>query len=173
MKQLLLIRHGKSDWAQPGLADHDRPLSERGLRDIPLIAEALLERGIAPDVILTSTAVRAATTAEMMAGAMGFPAEKILQVPGLYLAPPGGILRAVQRIDESVRTVLVFGHNPGMHETVMAFPAGEGIADFPTLAVARFEITAEHWGLFEWDSARLIEVVTPRGLPGGEGRREF
>ena len=59
---------------------------------------------------------------------------------------------------------MIFGHNPGMHEAVGAFAAGEEVADFPTLAVARIEISAEHWGSVEWDSARLLELIIPRGL---------
>ena len=71
MKQLLLIRHAKSDWDHPGLSDHDRPLNDRGRRDCPRMAEALRSRGITPDLIVTSTAVRAATTAEAIAGGLG------------------------------------------------------------------------------------------------------
>lgn len=164
MKQLLLIRHGKSDWDHPGLTDHDRPLNDRGLRDAPRIASALIGRGVRPDLIVSSTAVRALTTAQLIAGKMGYPPENILEVPALYLAPPGVILRAIQQLDEAAGTVMIFGHNPGMHEAVAAFAAGEEVADFPTLAVARIEISAEHWGSVEWDSARLLELIIPRGL---------
>jgi phosphohistidine phosphatase len=164
MKQLLLIRHGKSDWDHPGLTDHDRPLNDRGLRDAPRIASALIGRGVRPDLIVSSTAVRALTTAQLLAGKMGYPPENIREAPALYLAPPGVILRAIQQLDEAAGTVMIFGHNPGMHEAVAAFAAGEEMADFPTLAVARIEISAEHWGSVEWDSARLLELIIPRGL---------
>ena len=164
MKHLLLIRHGKSDWDHPGLTDHDRPLNDRGLRDAPRIASALIGRGVRPDLIVSSTAVRALTTAQLLAGKMGYPPGNILEVPALYLAPPGVILRAIQQLDEAAGTVMIFGHNPGMHEAVAAFAAGEEVADFPTLAVARIEISAEHWGSVEWDSARLLELIIPRGL---------
>lgn len=167
MKQLLLIRHGKSDWDHPALSDHDRPLNDRGLRDAPRMAAALKERGVQPDLIVSSTAERALTTARLIAGEMGYPVESILEVPGLYLAPPGVILRAVQQLDESAGTVMIFGHNPGMHEAVHAFAGGEEVADFPTLAVARLEITTEHWGAVEWDSALLRELVIPRELTSG------
>lgn len=164
MKQLLLIRHGKSDWDHPGLTDHDRPLNDRGLRDAPRIASALIGRGVRPDLIVSSTAVRALTTAQLLAGKMGYPPENIREAPALYLASPGVILRAIQQLDEAAGTVMIFGHNPGMHEAVAAFAAGEEVADFPTLAVARIEISAEHWGSVEWDSARLLELIIPRGL---------
>jgi phosphohistidine phosphatase len=167
MKQLLLIRHGKSDWDHPGLTDHDRPLNERGLRDAPHMAAALMQRGVKPDLIVSSTAVRAATTARMIAGAMGYSSEDILEVPGLYLAPPAVILRIVQQLDESAGTVMIFGHNPGMHEAVNAFSGDGDVTDFPTLAVARLEFGEEHWGLVEWTAAQLVELIMPRHLATG------
>ena len=167
MKQLLLIRHGKSDWDHPGLADHDRPLNARGLRDVPKMSAALIQRAVKPDLVVSSTAVRAATTARMIAGAMGYPLEDIIEVPGLYLAPPGVILRAVQQLDESAGTVMLFGHNPGMHEAVNAFSGDGQVTDFPTLAVARIEFEVEHWGLVEWGSGQLVDLITPRHLVTG------
>ncbi len=167
MKQFFLIRYGKSDWDHPRLADHDRPLNARGLRDVPKMAAALIQRAVKPDLVVSSTAVRAATTARMIAGAMGYPLEDIIEVPGLYLAPPGVILRAVQQLDESAGTVMLFGHNPGMHEAVNAFSGDGQVTDFPTLAVARIEFEVEHWGLVEWGSGQLVDQITPRHLVTG------
>jgi phosphohistidine phosphatase len=164
MKQLLLIRHGKSDWDHPGLSDHDRPLNDRGRRDCPRMAEALKSRGVAPDLIVTSTAVRAATTAEAIAGGLGVDPAAIVKRSELYLAPPQVILRVIQGLDESAETVLVFGHNPGMHETVERLCGGEGVDEFPTLAVARIELEVDHWGEVEWGDGLLIERLIPRGL---------
>jgi len=164
MKQLLLIRHGKSDWDHPGLSDHDRPLNDRGLRDAPRVAAALLDRGVKPDLIVSSTAVRAAATAAIVARAMGYLPGKIVEVPDLYLAPPRTILRVIQQLDETVGTVLIFGHNPGMHEAVALFSGGEGVSDFPTLAVGRIELAVEFWGGADWESGMLLELITPRSL---------
>jgi phosphohistidine phosphatase len=166
MKQLLLIRHGKSDWDHPGLSDHDRVLNERGLRDAPRMAEALKQRGIAPDLIVTSTATRAATTATMLAEGLGYPVERIVKVPDLYLAPPRTILRVVQDLEESAGTVLIFGHNPGMHEAVNLFCEAPGLEDFPTLAIARIEFEVDYWGGVEWGNGLLLEFLTPRSFPG-------
>lgn len=164
MKQLLLIRHGKSDWDHPGLSDHDRPLNERGRRDAPRVALALLERGVKADLIVSSTAVRAAATAALVADEMGYPREKIIEISDLYLASPQAILRAIQQLDEDTRTVLIFGHNPGMHEAVGLFSNGEEVQDFPTLAVGRIELAVEFWGEADWDSGRLLELLIPRTL---------
>lgn len=164
MKQLLLIRHGKSDWDHPGLSDHDRVLNERGLRDAPRMADALKRRAIVPDLIVTSTAMRAATTASMIADGLGYPAERIVKVPDLYLAPPRTILRVVQGLEESAETVLIFGHNPGMHEAVNLLCEAPGLEDFPTLAIARIELSAEFWGGVEWGGGLLLEYLTPRSV---------
>lgn len=167
MKQLLLIRHGKSDWDHPGLSDHDRPLNDRGRRDCPRMAEALKARGVSPDLIVTSTAVRAATTAEAIAGGLGLDPAAIARRSELYLAPPQLILHVIQGLDESAETALVFGHNPGMHETVERLCGGEGVDDFPTLAVARIRLEVDHWGEVEWGDGLLIERLIPRGLDAG------
>jgi len=164
MKQLLLIRHGKSDWDHPGLSDHDRPLNDRGRRDCPRVAEALKARGIAPDLVVTSTAVRAATTAEAVARGLGFDPAAIAKRPELYLAPPQIVLRAIQGLDEPAETALIFGHNPGMHETVERLCGGEPVDDFPTLAVARIELEVDHWGEVEWGDGLLVERLVPRAL---------
>ncbi len=164
MKQLLLIRHGKSDWDHPGLSDHDRPLNDRGRRDCPRMAAALKSRAIAPDRIVTSTAVRAATTAEAIADGLGVVRSGIEFRPELYLASPQVFLRVVQSLDESAETTLIFGHNPGIHETVERLCDGESVDDFPTLAVARIELDVDHWGEVEWGDGRLLECLLPRTL---------
>lgn len=164
MKQLLLIRHGKSDWDHPGLSDHDRVLNERGLRDAPRMAEALKQRGIAPDLIVTSTATRAASTASLIAEGLGYSVDRIVKVPDLYLAPPRTILRVVQELEESAETVLVFGHNPGMHEAVNLLCEAPGLEDFPTLAIARMELAVDYWGGVEWGSGLLLEFLIPRSI---------
>lgn len=166
MKELLLIRHAKSDWDHPGLSDHDRPLNGRGLNDAPRMAAALVQRGIMPDAIVSSTAVRAASTATILSEAMKFPGESIIFLPELYLAPPRTILRVIQKLDESTSTVLIFGHNPGMHETVDLLSGDSGVDAFPTLAVARFEFPVDFWGAVEPGSGLLVELIIPRSLGG-------
>lgn len=165
MKHLLLIRHAKSDWDQAGLSDHDRSLNDRGRRDCPRMAEALLQRGIAPDLVLSSTAVRARTTAEQIVAGLGGDPAAIRQVPDLYLATPKVILRQIQGLDESAGTAFLFGHNPGMHEAVNFLDKQGGVEDFPTLAVARLDFDLDHWGEVEWESGALNELIIPRSLP--------
>lgn len=165
MKKLLLIRHAKSDWDHAGLSDHDRPLNDRGQRDCPRMVEALRQRGIAPDAVLSSSAVRARTTAEAIVRGLGGTPESIHLVPELYLAAPNTILLQIQRLDESAETAFIFGHNPGMHEVVNSLDKAGGVEDFPTLAVACFEFDLDHWGEVEWDTGLLMELIIPRSLP--------
>lgn len=167
MKELLLIRHAKSDWGDPGLDDHDRPLNRRGLRDAPRMGKALAERKISPDLIVTSSANRARTTASLVAAELGYEESLIKVESGLYLAHPEEILQVIQGIDESVGCVLLFGHNPGMHEAAwqMTRPGSPASADhFPTCAVARFQISAEFWGTVAFGEGELVDHLYPKGL---------
>jgi phosphohistidine phosphatase len=167
MKNLLLIRHAKSSWDFSGLSDHDRPLNDRGRRDAPRVAAALAQRGVSPDALITSTAVRAATTARALAEGLEFPEERIEENGDLYHASAGDILRVVQGIDEDVGTALLFGHNPGMHEAADRIASDRGVNHFPTLAVARFEIEVDYWGEVEFGCGLLLELLAPKTLLEG------
>lgn len=167
MKQLLLIRHGKSAWDIPGVNDHDRTLNGRGERDAPLMAAALQQRGVSPDAIFTSTAVRAETTARLIADGLGFSASQITTNQDLYLASPRTIISVIQQCDESVDTLLVFGHNPGMHDATDLISNAAGANSFPTLAVARFEMTVDHWGEVDARTGLLLETFSPKTLQNG------
>lgn len=164
MKNLLLIRHGKSSWNSPTLSDHDRPLNDRGKHDAPRMGATLAQRGITPDVILSSTAVRAISTAKIVAAELGFSPDNIITDPDIYLASPGTLIRIAQQIDESTQTALIFGHNPGMHELAIELSGGEYIEHFPTLSVARLELNVEYWGEISPGSGLLLEHLFPKML---------
>lgn len=167
MKNLLLIRHAKSSWDFPGRSDHDRPLNDRGEGDAPRMAAALAQRGVRPDTIVSSTALRARTTAGMIAEGLGFPDSRIREEKDLYLASPRTILRIVQQLDESCETALLFGHNPGMHDAVEMIAGGASVDRFPTLAVARIELDVEHWGTVDQGDGLLLELLSPKLLKTG------
>lgn len=164
MKELLLARHAKSSWDLSGLSDHDRPLNERGERDLPAIAAALKQRGVVPELVLSSTATRARDTARGLGEGLGLDEENLSLSPDLYLASPGAILRHIQSLDESLSSVLLVGHNPGMHEAVALLCPGEGVDHFPTLAVARLELDVEFWGEVDRGTGFLVELLTPKTL---------
>ena len=164
MKELFLIRHGKSSWDHPNLSDHDRPLNHRGERDAPRMARAFVKRRIEPDQVVTRTAIRAKNTAFRMAATMEIPGQCIREENDLYLASPHTILRIVQSLDESLETVFLFGHNPGMHEAVVRFSGSSAVPEFPTPAVGRIQFEQSYWGEIDWGSGNLAELILPREL---------
>ena len=113
-KQLLIMRHAKSSWSEANLADHDRPLNRRGLRDAPRMGLRLSEYKLIPDAVVASTAVRARTTAELVIeNCRGIRTELELD-PDFYHAPPSTYTTRMRRLDNGVERVLFVGHNPGM-----------------------------------------------------------
>ena len=147
MIRLVLVRHAKSDWANPSIDDHDRPLNDRGLRDAPRMARALAETGFRPEVILSSTALRARTTAEAFAAQLGAAVDFD---PHLYGAPGRTLL--AKAAASAARRVLVVAHDPGITD-LAAQLSGGGIGHMPTCAVASFT-----WDQDDWD---VLDAVDP------------
>ncbi len=138
---LALMRHAKSDWADAGLSDHDRPLNARGRRDAPIMARWIEEYDAVPTVILASTAKRVAETVERLI--KHWKTEPlIIASSSLYLASPQTILEHIrcESIDadgKRPRRLLVIGHNPGMEQLVSSLAGVQ--TTMPTAAVAVFE----------------------------------
>jgi phosphohistidine phosphatase len=161
VKQLLLIRHAKSSWKQAGMADFDRPLNPRGERDAPNMGERLSRAGVAPDVIVSSTARRAADTARVFAEQLGHdPAELVLDSE-LYLASPPELLEAVRRLEPRVEHAALVAHNPGITDFVNAL-AGTYIDNVPTCGVARLRLDIEEWRNADAGCAELVEFDYPK-----------
>ena len=114
MKTLFLIRHAKSSWDDSTLDDHERPLNQRGKANAPIMAKRLQKLGIKPDMLFSSTAQRAGSTAQVFAEHLDFPQPKISYVPDLYLASAGMLQDFIGKIENSLNFVLIFGHNPGL-----------------------------------------------------------
>ncbi|MCR2812967.1 histidine phosphatase family protein [Microbacterium sp. zg.Y1090] len=145
MIRLALVRHAKSDWGDPGLPDHDRPLNPRGLRDAPVMAARLADSGFAPDLIVASTALRARTTAEIFADRFGLAP---LLRDELYGAGADELLRTAAT--QGVASVLLVAHDPGM--SALAGRLAPEIAHMPTCAVATFT-----WDQDDWDVASALD----------------
>ena len=151
MKQLLLVRHAKSSWANPGQADFDRPLNERGHKDAPMMAKRILEQGITIDLVISSTAVRALTTATYFATANGIATSDIVQHDFLYNAPPERFAKAIVQIRDEINTAAIFAHNPGITDFVNQLTATQ-IDDMPTCAVFAITLQADSWK--NWATAK-------------------
>jgi phosphohistidine phosphatase len=163
MRELLLLRHAKSSWADHGVRDHDRPLNPRGERDAPRIGAFLREVGRLPDLVLASSALRARSTAERVAAAAGLDPELVSVQEDLYLAAPGTLVDVVRRRAGAAQRVLVVAHNPGLEDLVEAL-AGRH-ERFPTAALAAFELNIDAWpDLALMSPARLDGLWRPKEL---------
>lgn len=142
MKTLVVLRHAKSSWNESGLADHDRPLNDRGERDAPRVGKLLRQQRLAPDVIISSDAVRARTTAQAVAEAAGYAGEVRLE-PLLYHAAPDDILVVLRAAEPAAETVMVVGHNPGLEALVGRLTGARH--DLPTAALAQVALPIDRW----------------------------
>jgi phosphohistidine phosphatase len=143
MKRLLILRHAKSSWSDSSLDDWQRPLSGRGISDAPRVGEMLRERSMLPDLIVTSDALRARTTAEAAAKSSGYEREIFLE-PSLYGATPDEIIAVLNTLpDESAGTVLVVGHNPGLEGLIHQL-SGEHHT-MPTAAFVELTVPIDRW----------------------------
>ena len=162
MKTLLIMRHAKSSWDDESLPDYDRPLNKRGQKDAPRMGQLLLEEQLGPDLILSSTALRARTTAEIVAREIKFGGEIELQ-PDLYHAEPEDYIRALKALKDPADQVLIVGHNPGL-EDLLALLTG-GNEHLPTAAIAVVEFSIAHWReLTAKTKGRRIRLWRPKEL---------
>lgn len=163
MKTLILTRHAKSSWKHPGLADHDRPLNRRGRHDAPRMAAHLARHYPAPALIVTSTAVRARITAEILAGALGHEPGTLRQEPELYLATPGTLLTITRELDDAAESAMLVGHNPGMTDFVNLLCAA-GLDNLPTCGVARVGFEVPRWAAIAPGQGELLSLDVPKVL---------
>jgi phosphohistidine phosphatase len=145
VKRLTLVRHAKSDWNHPALADIDRPLNARGERDAPVMAARLADAGLVPTRILTSPALRALATARIFARALGYPAGRIRQVPAAYLASAAMLLDLVREFGGRARHVMLVGHNPGISALTSLLTGGDSPGEVPTCAVTSLLAPLRDW----------------------------
>jgi phosphohistidine phosphatase len=163
-KRLTLVRHAKSDWSLPGQQDWDRVLNKRGQQDAPEMARRLRSRRLKPDLILSSPAVRALTTASIMARELKVPPEHIAQDERLYLADPAAIVEVVRELGGDLRHVMVCGHNPGITECANRLSAGEHIDNMPTCAVFTACFRLDDWSKLDWGAGLDADFDYPRNV---------
>lgn len=150
MLRLTLVRHAKTEPAAPGQEDWDRALEPRGQRDAPEMARRLKDEYGKPDRILTSPAIRAITTANLMSRVLGVPAAKITQDERLYLASPKVMLEVVNELGNSAKHLMVVGHNPGITEFADQLSGERSIDNMPTGAVYTLQFEIGHWNELVW-----------------------
>jgi phosphohistidine phosphatase len=170
MLTLSLLRHAKSSWSDPRLKDIERPLNERGDTAAPRMGAFMARRGIAPDLILCSAAVRARQTLNLVLPHLRGAPELVYE-DELYLASSATLLKRLHKVATGVKHVMIVGHDPGMH-TLAVELAGSGSADdlkrladkFPTAGLAVVVFGASAWSEVHWGSGRLKLFTAPRRL---------
>ena len=157
MKTLLLMRHAKSSWKDPKLADHQRPLNKRGQKDAPFMGEVLLEKELLPQLILASTAVRVRETIDGLAKASLYSGETQFS-DALYLAEPDTYLTALRPLPDTIERVMVVGHNPGL-EGLLQHLSGR-IETIETGTIAYLSLPIQSWGeLTAETEGELVELL--------------
>ena len=161
MRRLVLVRHAKSSWKEPSLADFDRPLNKRGKRDAPVMGQRLAEQQIDPSLIVSSPARRARRTAEVVAEALDYPVDEIEFEDEIYEAGVGALLHLVRCLDDADREVLMVGHNPGFTDLCNLL-TNEPLANLPTCATVTVEFDLTSWAQVGPDSGELTRFDYPK-----------
>ena len=173
MRQLLILRHAKSSWDDPKLSDHARPLNSRGRKSAGAMRLAMRDLGLAPDVVLVSSARRTLQTLEALEPWDEQPL--IEPMDQLYLANAEQLLDVLRQVSETARSVLLLGHNPGLHDLSMLLVGPVAMAGetrnisrlaegYPTGALTEFSI-AGPWSQLREGGGRLLRFLAPRDLP--------
>lgn len=161
MKTLYLIRHAKSDWYK-GVEDFERPLNKRGLRDAPEMGKFLKSESISPGLIISSDANRAISTARLISKEIGYDLTKIVENHNLYHASPKGMVNEIWKVDNTIDTLFVFGHNPGISDLILYLT--EDPAELKTCCVAKITFELDEWEALVRGTGTLENVISPKEL---------
>ena len=164
MKTVYLIRHAKSSWEDESLSDFDRPLNERGKTDAPRMGKRLKERNLTPDLLLSSPAKRAFSTAKRIAEVLGYAKEKIKTDQTLYHADEDEILGVIRSVSDKNNCIFLFGHNPGLTDFVNAMNNDRKrfIDNVPTCGVVAFAFDITSWKLIDFGKGELLFYDFPK-----------
>jgi len=162
---LLLIRHAKSSWDDPQVDDHDRPLNERGLRNAPEMGKRIRECRVSLDALISSTAMRARTTAEIIAGSIDWPIKRISFDSNLYHASATELQNYVGSLSNDFSGVALFGHNPGMTSLTVNL-WGLPIDNIPTCGMVRLEFLENSWDEVSSAIPVRAQIDFPKNLSG-------
>ncbi len=160
MKTLYIVRHAKSSWDDFTLADHDRPISKSGMRKTIRVVDYLKKHGVLPGLFISSSALRAKTTAFQIAEGLGYPVEKVKIERKLYHAGPGDIFDVLSAVPNDIGSVMLFGHNPTLTLFVNRF-LDPGIDNLPTTGVVSIGFETDKWENIVEAGFKINFVVTP------------
>ena len=164
MRRLTLLRHAKSSWEDPSIPDIDRPLNPRGLRNLPDMGRRLARREDAPNIIVSSPAVRAITTARGIAREIGYRDDGIIEAPELYMASSPAILSVVTELDDACRHAMLVGHNPGFTDFANSLDEIR-IDNMPTAAMLCVDFAVDRWSEIRPEDAVFVYFDYPKKRP--------
>ena len=160
MKNLYLIRHAKSDWSDGSQSDFERGLNTRGKKAILIMAKALKEKKIMPDLILCSSAKRTKLTAKGLAKEIGYSG-KIKYIDALYMAEPETIQELIKDINNTVNTLFIVGHNPETTE-LSNMLINDYIDNVPTLGIVALKLPIDDWKAFKFGKGEMQFFIYPK-----------
>jgi phosphohistidine phosphatase len=161
MKTLYLFRHAKSNWDDNNLTDIERPLNKRGFKDATNMGNLLAEKKLNPELIISSPAIRAFSTAEIISEAFNYPKNRIISDSRIYEATMKHLVEVIREIDDAIQKTVVFGHNPGF--TNLANLLGDKFIDnMPTCSIAGFEMDILSWKEIDRYCGKLVMYEYPK-----------
>lgn len=161
MKKLYLIRHAKSSWKEMGVDDFLRPLNKRGKRDLPYMAKRLKSFGIKPDLILSSPALRAKSTAEGIAQIVEYNKKEIVFEDSLYSSTYTNYRYLLDSLDEKYNEVFIIAHNPEITEVGERL-SGAILTNIPTCAIVCIEFDVDSFKKIEEESGKVLFFDYPK-----------
>lgn len=161
MKTLYLVRHAKSSWDNNELRDIERPLNERGLKDAPMMAKLLKGKDIQPDLLVSSPAIRAITTAAYFKIGLEVDGADVWVQDEIYEAMTATIQHLIETLPESANTVMLFGHNPTFTSVANLF-TNKYIDNIPTCGVVCIRSEAASWPEFSRNNSEVVGKFFPK-----------
>lgn len=161
MKKLFLVRHAKSSWDNEELTDFERPLNKRGRRDAQFMPKILIQQGVNLDLIITSPANRAITTAKYFCESLSYFFNNIRVEPKLYGAGNEDILSVIQNIDNSFSNIMLFAHNPGLTDLTNDL-INKKIDNVPTCGIVTLISKIDSWDGLSKDNTELVFFEYPK-----------
>ncbi len=170
MKHIYLIRHAKSSWEDSSQTDFERTLNSRGEQDAPMMANRLLEKNITPNLIISSPAQRAYSTALIFAEIMNYEKSNIITDQRIYDATTRDLTEVVREVSDVYQTVFLFGHNPAITNFTNLI-SDKYIDSMPTCAISGIEMHIESWAKIERHCGKLTLFEYPKKAVANEKLR--
>ena len=158
MKTLYLVRHADSGWNNASMGDFERTLSKKGLKEATNMAARLRKKRIAPDLLVSSPAPRALTTAEIFSEALDLTAATIAKRMEIYEGSTGTLINIIQELPEACSSVMLFGHNPAITGAAHLL-SGRHVEKIDTCGIAWLEFDERSWKAVQPGSGKLVEVM--------------